>query len=191
MRHVFKVGFLTAAVFAAMTALAIAATPWTAADGGTTYDPQTGIVTLDNQDADGTSYENADLEVAVANGDEISFQWRSSEVNCGGGVPRVFIQGGAFNTHDGNLDQCDEPADSDGWRTWTATVSGITDGEAGHTGIVNDNPSDQGVLQVRNVLINGQAVLPPSSKDGCKNGGWQLGDYKNQGACVSSFAKAK
>ena len=79
----------------------------------------------------------------------------------------------------------------DGWFRVTTTVSGITDGTAGHTGIVNDQTSDRGVMQVRNLVINGVAVLPPSNKDQCKNGGWQLNGYKNQGACVSSFAKAK
>ena len=193
MRHVLKVSFVTAVVFAAMTALAIAATPWTA-NPGTSFDPSTGIVTLTNSGGAGTSYENADLEVPVQNGDTITFEWTTEDVNCGGGVPRVFIQGGAYNTFDADPagpGACGTDSDGDGWNTVTGTISGIAAGDAGYTGIVNDNPSDPGTIQVRNVVIAGQAVLPPSSKDACKNGGWQLGGYKNQGACVSSFAKAK
>ena len=72
----------------------------------------------------------------------------------------------------------------------TGTVSGITDGNAGYTGIVNDNPSDPGTIQVRNLIINGVAVLPPTSADQCKKDGWK--DYgtmfKNQGDCVSFVA---
>ena len=75
------------------------------------------------------------------------------------------------------------------------TISGIADGTAGHTGLVNDNPSDLGTIEFRNVTINGVSLLPPrapQNKDECKDGGWKIGDnYKNQGDCVSSFAKKK
>jgi hypothetical protein len=188
---------LTLGLAAAAASLAFAAPAsaqgWAATDSGTSY--SNGVVTLDsNGQPDGTSYENPNLGVAVANGDEITFEWRTDDGECAGGIPRVFIQGGAFNTHDGFQDQCAETADGDGWRTWNATVTGITDGTAGHTGIVNDNTSDPSVLHVRNLVIGGTAVNlapAPTSKDECKNGGWQNGPYKNQGQCVSSFAKAK
>ena len=189
--------FLTLGVLAVVASLVFAASAsaqsWAPTDPGTSYSG--GVVTLDNTgQPDGTSYENPNLGVPVENGDTITFEWRTADDSCGGGVPRVFIQGGAYNTHDGNLDQCDEPADGDGWRTWTATVSGITDGTAGHTGIVNDNPSNPTVLQVRNLTIGGTAVNlapAPANKEECKNGGWKNGPYKNQGQCVSSFAKSK
>jgi hypothetical protein len=46
---------------------------------------------------------------------------------------------------------------------------------------------------VRNLTIGGTAVFlapAPTSKDECKGGGWVAGGYKNQGQCVSSFARA-
>ncbi len=141
----------------------------------------------------GTSYENTNLEVPVANGGTISFQWRSDDVTCAGGVPRVFIQGGAYNTFDADPagpGACGTAPDADGWRTVTGTVSGITNGTAGHTGIVNDNPADPGTIQVRNLIIAGTPVPlgvdSPTSADQCKKDGWKsYGVFKNQGDCVS------
>ena len=187
MRRFIQVSLLAIVGVLATAAVAVAAT-WTANPGTTHSD---GVVTLENSGGLGTSYEGQDVDVPVQNGDTITYQWRSDDVNCGGGVPRVFIQGGAYNTFDGNPDACGTAPDGDGWRTVTATISGITAGPAGHVGIVNDNPSDTGTIQVRNLVIAGVAVLPPSSAAECKNGGWALGGYKNQGQCVSSFAKAK
>ena len=189
MRKATQVVLLSLVAVLASAAVAVAATaPWTAGPG-TSY--SNGVVTLNNAGGPGTSYETSNLDVPVENGDTISFEYRTSDVSCGGGVPRVFLQGGAYNTFDGNPDQCGTDADGDGWSTVTGTVSGIADGTAGHTGIVNDNPSDTGTIQVRNLVIGGVAVLPPGNAGACKNGGWQLGGYKNQGQCVSSFAKAK
>ena len=193
MRSIIKAVPLAVVALVALSAVAFAASaPWTA-NPGTTYSD--GVVTLDST-AGPTSYENADLDVAVANGDTITFEWRSpdSSATCAGGIPRVFIQGGAYNTFDqdpAGPGACGTDSDGDGWNEVSGTVSGITDGTAGHTGIVNDNPSDPGVIEVRNVVIAGVAVLPPSSKEQCKKGGWKLDGYKNQGACVSSFAKAR
>jgi hypothetical protein len=125
-------------------------------NAGTTFTD--GVVTLDStgQPA-GTSYEWADLDVPVANGDTISFQYKMDDVGCGGGVPRVFIQGGAYNTWDDSLD-CGSAPDADGWRTISQPINGIVDGTAGHTGIVNDNTSDPGTMLVRNVTISGASV---------------------------------
>jgi hypothetical protein len=194
---------LTLGLLAAVASLAFAGTAsaqtWQASDSGTSY--SNGVVTLNNEgpptNPDGTSYENSDLQVPVQGGDTITFEWRTDDGSCGGGVPRVFIRGGAYNTHNGNLAQCNEPADSDGWRTWTATVSSsIAPGDAGHTGIVNDNPSNPSILEVRNLVIGGTAVnlaSAPTNAGECKKGGWQATGtgFKNQGQCVSSFAKNK
>ena len=152
-----------------------------------------GVVTLVNNGS-GSSYENPSLDVPVEDGDEITFEYRSDDVACAGGVPRVFIQGGAYNTFDADPagpGACGTDADGDGWFTVTGTISGVTSGPAGYTGIVNDNPADPGTIEVRNLVINGVAVLPISSAEGCKNGGWKADGYKNQGACVSAFATAK
>lgn len=168
-------------------------TAWTSSSDGNSS-ASGGVVTLVNAegDPDGTSWENTHVGVPIANNDTITFEWRSpeGEVNCGGGAPRVFVRGGAYNTFNGNPDQCGTDSDGDGWSTVTGTISGVTAGEAGHVGIVNDNPSDKGTIQVRNLVIAGVNVTGPASADGCKNGGWE-GFHKNQGACVSSFAKSK
>ena len=160
-------------------------------DAGTTVNG--GVVKLDsNGQADGTSYENPNLNVAVENGDKITFEYKGP---CGGGAPRVFIQGGAYNTFDADPNgTTTEPACGtaigDGWFRVTTTVSGITNGTAGHTGIVNDNVSSPSTILVRNLTIGGVSVplAPgPRSADQCKNGGWQAGGFRNQGQCVSSF----
>ena len=161
------------------------------ANPGTTVNG--GVVTLDARgQAAGTSYENQNLNVAVENGDTISFEYMGP---CGGGAPRVFIQGGAYNTfdQDPNSSACGTDADGDGWFTVTQTISGITNGTAGHTGIVNDQIANPGVIQVRRLIIDGVAVNltngPPAPRNAeeCKNGGWQAGGFRNQGQCVSSF----
>jgi hypothetical protein len=177
----------TAIGFALMGTVAMAAS-WVA-NPGTSFDD--GIVTLDSTgQAAGTSYEHADLDIAVANGDVISFEYRGA---CGGGAPRVFIQGGAYNTWDANPAQCPGTPVGDGWYALSGTVAGITNGTAGHTGIVNDNTSNPGVVEVRNLVIAGVTVFlgeTPDEKDACKKGGWadlQREDgstFKNQGQCI-------
>lgn len=184
--------FAAAGGFALFASVALAASGTWVANPGTTFDD--GVVTLDSTgQALGTSYENPNLDVAVANGDEISFEYRG---DCGGGAPRVFIQGGAYNTWDADPTQCPGTALGDGWYELTGTVSGITDGTAGHTGIVNDNTANPGVVEVRNVVIAGESVLPadapatPDGKDACKKGGWMdlaredSSTFKNQGDCI-------
>lgn len=160
---------------------------------GGVYDPDTGIVKITNPGGLGASYEDTS-SVPVVNDDTLSFEYRSADVNCGGGVPRVFIQGGAYNTFDGDAGQCGTDTDGDGWYTVTGTISGIVDGTVGHFGLVNDDPSDAGTVEFRNVTVNGASLLPPmapQNKDECKNGGWRNGSYRNQGECVSVFARSK
>jgi hypothetical protein len=179
-----------AAGFAMLASVAVAdSAPWVASPG-TSY--SNGVITLDStgQPA-GTSYENASLDVAVANGDTISFEYRG---DCGGGAPRIFIQGGAFNTWDADPAQCPGTSVGDDWYRLTGTVTGIVDGTAGHTGIVNDNTANPGVVEVRNVTIAGASVLAaapvPSGKDDCKQGGWadltreDGSAFRNQGDCI-------
>jgi len=193
MRKVLQLAVLSVVGMMATAAVAVAADGWVA-NPGTSFD--NGVVTLNSEGQPaGTSYENPDLDVPVENGDTISFEYRTTDVACAGGVPRVFIQGGAFNTFDGDPageDACGTDANNDGWFKVTQEITGITDGTAGHTGIVNDNPSDPGTIRVRNLIINGVAVLPQShTKASCKKGGYKDLGFKNQGQCVSSFAKAK
>ena len=192
MRSAFAFGNLLAASTLAFAAPSLAQTGsgWVANPGTTANG---GVVTLDSRGQPaGTSYENPNLNVAVENGDTISFEYMGP---CGGGAPRVFIQGGAFNTfdQDPNGSACGTDTDGDGWFTVTQTVSGITNGTAGHTGIVNDNTASPSVVQVRNLIIDGVRVnlsngpAAPTNADQCKNGGWKAGGFRNQGQCVSSF----
>jgi hypothetical protein len=45
---------------------------------------------------------------------------------------------------------------------------------------------------IDSATINGTTYdFSPASKDDCKNGGWQLFGFKNQGECVSSFGSGK
>ena len=183
--------FLAApALLFAGTAIAQTTSGWVA-NPGTTVNG--GVVTLNsNGQPAGTSYENPNLNVPVENGDTISFEYMGE---CGGGAPRVFIQGGAYNTfdQDPNASACGTDANNDGWFTVTQTISGITNGTAGHTGIVNDNVSDPRIIQVRNLVIGGVTVnlsngpAAPRNADECKDGGWRAGGFRNQGECVSSF----
>jgi len=56
--------------------------------------------------------------------------------------------------------------------------------------VVVDGVSQTVVLD--SVSINGKTYgFSATSKDDCKNGGWQTFGFKNQGDCVSSFASGK
>lgn len=190
MRSAFAFGGLLAASTLAFAGPAMAQSGWVAKPGTTVSG---GVVTLDSRGQPaGTSYENPNLNVAVENGDTISFDYMGP---CGGGAPRVFIQGGAFNTFDPdpNGTACGTDTDGDGWFTVTQTITGITNGTAGHTGIVNDQIANPSVIQVRRLVIGGVTVnlsngpAAPRNAAECKNGGWQAGGFRNQGQCVSSF----
>jgi hypothetical protein len=157
------------------------------ANPGTTVNG--GVVTLDSRNTtSGTSYE-LNLAVPVANGDTISFEYMGP---CGGGAPRVFIQGGAFNTFDPdpNGTACGTPIGGGFFRV-TQTISGIIAGPAGATGIVNDNVSNPSVVQVRNLIIGGVRIDlsrgTAVNGDSCKDGGFAALGFRNQGQCVSSF----
>jgi hypothetical protein len=181
---------------------ASAATIWTPANAGTTVSAA-GVVTLDTTNALltplGTSLETTDLDMAIETGDLITFEYMlGADVACGGGQPRVFIMvnGVIYNTFDLNPNQCGTDANNDGWFTVTYTYTGPS-GDITAAGIVVDNPSDRGVIMVRNLTIGGEAVdlleetppAPPTNKDQCKNGGWVAGGFTNQGQCVSSFVR--
>ena len=170
MKHRFRTALAVAAavsVIAAGAASAAPATGWTANPGTTVAD--TGVVTLDsNNTAAGTSLENPNLNIPATNDTVITFQYSGE---CYAGGPRVFIQAGAFNTYN-NGANCGGTAGSDGYRTVTATVTGVSGTTAGYTGIVNDSTGS--VILVRNLTIGGVPV--------------QLAAYANHGQCVSSSA---
>ena len=165
----------------AQTSVGFTANPGTTVSGG--------VVTLDSRgQPQGTSFENPNVTTQVQNGDTISFEYKGP---CGGGAPRVFIQGGAFNTFDPdpNGTACGT-AIGDGFFRVTQTITGITAGPAGAVGIVNDNVSNPSVIQVRNLIIAGVKINltpAPQTAEQCKNGGFEAGGFRNQGQCVSSF----
>lgn len=171
------------------------AATWTANPGASASN---GIITLDNTGG-GTSYETMNLDIAVANGDPISFEYRVTSAGdstaCSGGTPRVFLQGGRYNTHNGGSlnggQTCASRTtgpDADGWYLVTGTIGNLGGATAGHVGLVNDHPGNVRTIEIRNLNIAGVRVFA-STKDECKNDGWVTGAYKNQGDCVSSFAK--
>jgi hypothetical protein len=124
-----------------------------------------------NAAAGGTSYEWADLDVPVQGGDTITFEWRNestdsacAEPGGNGGVPRLFIRGGGAvnNSHDAQLSTggyCGTAPDADGWRTVTWVLDpSIAAGDAGYTGVVNDAPQGDGIMEYRNIVVDGQSL---------------------------------
>jgi hypothetical protein len=144
------------------------------------------IVTLD-LDADndnvpdnaaGISSEFSPAGVDVANGDVLSFEYRLGEgQSCAGGVPRVFIQGGAYNTFDvdpaGPL-ACGTDTDGDGWSTVTQTLSGITAGPIGLVAYVNDQTANPGKIEYRALTLNNVDLNPGPHFNECVAGDHQL-----------------
>jgi hypothetical protein len=200
MRRVLKVSLLAVVAMLMTTGAASAASaPFAPTDSGSAYIGN-GVVSLNSTgQADGTSYESPFIDVAVQNGNTVSFEYQGE---CGGGAPRVFIQGGAYNTFDAQPNPTGHPeyacgydTNGDGWFTVTGVISGATPGPAGYVGIVNDNVNDDGrTILVRNLVIAGVPVPlgvdAPTSADQCKKGGWQNygTTFKNQGDCVSFVA---
>lgn len=166
------VGVAGASLVGGAASAKFAATGWHANDGTSAFN--NGVVTLNNDgvvnEGYGTSYENPTLANIVGPGSTYSFEWRSDDVACGGGVPRVFVRGGAWNSFDGNADACGTDADGDGWFTVSGTIGVTGDAApAGYTGLVNDNiswvepgvlaeGSDLGTVQYRNLKLNGKLV---------------------------------
>jgi hypothetical protein len=189
MRGPIRAAFAAAASAALLfTGAAVADEPaqgWTAGEGTTVTDE--GYVSLDaGGTGAGTSYENLDLDVAVVNGDTITFEYQGL---CTAGAPRVFIQGGAYNTWDADPageGACGTDEDGDTWFTVTGTVSAITDGTAGHTGIVNDNMNNDEPIFVRNLAIGGEDVALVVEEDDGDGDGPRA---NNHGKCVSSADK--
>lgn len=167
----------SALIFTGSAHAADPAKGWTA-NAGTSVG-EDGVVTLDST-AGPTSYENLDLDVEVANGDLITFEYRGA---CTGGAPRVFVQGGAYNTWDDSpmADSCGSDTDGDGWWLVSTEVNGISDGTAGYTGIVNDNTANPTVIEVRNLTIGDEDIrLVAKTAASTK---------ANHGQCVKTAAK--
>ena len=153
---------------------------WTAPNGGVTVS-EDGVVTLTDNETTGVSYENEDVDVLIEDGDTISFEYSGP---CGGGAPRVFVQGGAYNTfdEDPNDDACGDATGDGDWWLVTTTIDGVTAGEAGHVGIVVDSLDGRTVM-VRNLVIAGEEIQL------VERGGGNGARAQNHGQCVSSADK--
>ena len=190
MRRFITLGVVLGAAMAMLSAgSAQAAATWTA-NPGASY--SNGTVTLDSS-AGPTSYETNDLGVEIAPNDTISFDFTGP---CAAGAPRLYfvVDGTAYNTWDGQSGGCGELnqgfEDGTVLYTYTGAAGTITDAF-----LVNDTGTPS-VITISNLVIGGQQVAlgedpPAPTKDDCKNGGWEEMGFRNQGQCVSSFAKAK
>jgi hypothetical protein len=124
----------------------------------------------------------------------------ASASQCQGGSPRfdVVTTAGTFffgcnnvtPTINGNGTATYTFAPSDAFDT-----SGVQSGITGTIQAVDILIDVEGTADVSNIVVNGVTqvplVGPPTSKDQCKNGGWQTFDnppFKNQGECVSYVA---
>jgi hypothetical protein len=172
---------------------------WEASPGTTVEDGTLVLDTTDEAETPaGTSYEHVDLGVELADGDVISFDYALEGAVCGGGQPRLFVEidGTYTNTFDGNDEgDCGQLTDGNGASsagTVVLTYEG-DGGTIGHAGIVFDNTSDRGVARITNVEIGDYALDlghddengdAPSTKDDCKDGGWEDAGFRNQGQCI-------
>jgi hypothetical protein len=122
----------------------------------------------------------------------------SFDVNgyCGAGAPRfnVYLSDGSTVF----LGCIYGDPESDGSVSFTAgqTYGGVLFPEGATITGIDIVQDEQGSTTLSNVMVNGQQVLASTNtlKDQCKNGGWMSftsdpGPFKNQGQCVSYFAK--
>jgi hypothetical protein len=145
----------------------------------------------------------------VSNLTELNFDYKTGE-HCGGGAPRfnVVVDGSTYFL--GCNGGVQTPNATTGWThveygaTQFAAAGIPLTGTLDDVYIIFDEGFDTpaggtigtpGTVHIDNVSVNNQVVGSPtsaSSKDDCKNGGWQnLLDsngqaFKNQGQCVSS-----
>lgn len=143
--------------------------PWKAYDSGThdaadshIVDPWTVNLVVDSENTNanaGTSLETADLGLDVADNAEITFEYESLEgADCNDGANvRVFviIDGTQTNSWD-QLQPMSEQCGEDGQVSFTVENGGTIQ----HAGLVYDNdPPAPGVIQFRNLTIDGEPVL--------------------------------
>jgi hypothetical protein len=124
----------------------------------------------------------------------------ASASQCQGGSPRfdVVTTDGLFFFGCNNVTPT---INGDGTATYTFAPadafnsSGVQSGITGTIQSVDILIDVQGTADITNIVVNGVTqvplVGPPTSKDQCKNGGWQSFNnpsFKNQGQCVSFVA---
>jgi hypothetical protein len=124
----------------------------------------------------------------------------ASTAQCNGGSPRfdVVTTTGLFFLGCNNVTPT---INADGTATYTFTAATIAAGgnqvpfPTGTIQAIDILIDVQGTADVSNITVNGVLQVPapsaPTSKDQCKNGGWQTftnPSFKNQGDCVSFVA---
>jgi hypothetical protein len=149
---------------------------------------------------------------SVTNLTELNFEYENGG-HCGGGAPRfnVVVDG---NVHFLGCNGGTQTDLSNGWTRVTfgsteLTNAGITTGTLDNLYIIFDEGTDTptggtigtaGTVHIDNVSVNGYVVGSPSvkvtnqlknaNKDTCKKDGWEdYSVFKNQGQCVSYFAR--
>jgi hypothetical protein len=110
---------------------------------------------------------------------------------CGAGAPRfnVYLENGDVVF----LGCIHGDADADGHVSFTAgnTYGGVLFPEGETVSMIQIIQDEEGQTTLSNIMVNGMEAVadPQAAKDQCKNGGWESLGYKNQGQCVSAYAK--
>jgi hypothetical protein len=205
MKKVILLVVATAALALAGTAAA-ALTPWTF-DPGNTGCPSSsysgGVLHLVKNCATTT---NASAGASITGAEGQAFSSASFTLanagQCQGGSPRfnvVTSNGTSTTTYFLGCNNVTPTANGDGTATYTfdaasiAAAGGQVPFPAGTITSADVLIDVQGVADLSNITLNGQAQVPvttPTSKQQCKHGGWKTFTspaFKNQGQCVSWF----
>jgi hypothetical protein len=118
----------------------------------------------------------------------------ASASQCQGGSPRFDVVAGG-TTYFLGCNNVTPTINSDGSATYTFTPQSLTAAgmpvPTGSISAVDVLVDVQGTADLTRITFNGTLEKPVQPMVQCKHGGWKDGHWKNQGQCVSHFAKAK
>ena len=118
----------------------------------------------------------------------------ASASQCQGGSPRFDVVAGG-TTYFLGCNNVTPTINSDGSATYTFTPQSLTAAgmpvPTGSISAVDVLVDVQGTADLTRITFNGMLEKPVQPMVQCKHGGWKDGHWKNQGQCVSHFAKAK
>ena len=118
----------------------------------------------------------------------------ASASQCQGGSPRFDVVAGG-TTYFLGCNNVTPTINSDGSATYTFTPQSLTAAAmpvpTGSISAVDVLVDVQGTADLTRITFNGMLEKPVQPMVQCKHGGWKDGHWKNQGQCVSHFAKAK
>ena len=113
---------------------------------------------------------------------------------CQGGSPRFDVVAGG-TTYFLGCNNVTPTINPDGSATYTFTPQSLTAAgmpvPTGSISTVDVLVDVQGTADLTQITFNGTLEKPVQPTMSCKHGGWKDGHWKNQGRCVSHFAKAK